>query len=146
MPLADVHVARDAGPIRWLARMATSNATRGGVSVRQVGIPATAAERGAFLRDWIARNRMRLSLGLGSLVLVLPLAATAATEANHVAVGEIEGVASARLLEDGSLRVTMKDGRVLKIAAEHLRIGPDGGIAVSEAAAAALGGSADGAG
>jgi Ca2+-binding RTX toxin-like protein len=126
--------------------MATSNATRGGVSVRQVAIPAPAAERGAFLRDWIARNRMRLSLGLGSLLLVLPLAATAATEARHVAVGEIEGVASARLLEDGSLRVTMEDGRVLKIAAEHLRIGPDGGIAVSEAAVAALGGSADGAG
>lgn len=82
----------------------------------------------AAVRLRVARGGLPVSL-IG-LVLTLPAIAVAA-ETTGVAVDQIEGVSSVRVLADGSVRVTLDNGARLDIGAAGVHVQPDGAILIS---------------
>ena len=100
-------------------------------------LPDQAARR-AYVRDWIARNQRKLAAGIGGSVLVLPLLAQAQTAQDMVAAESLDGVTSVELMEDGGLRMTLDNGRVIQVGAAEVQTAADGTIMISNAAAEAV--------
>lgn len=102
----------------------------------------TGAARRAHVRRWLARNR-RLGEGvsggvLGGVLLAPLLGDAAEAQGAVVPVAALRQVIAAERMADGSLRLTLADGRVVQVAAEDVVILADGTVAVRSAAVEAL--------
>ncbi|MGI3210089.1 Ig-like domain-containing protein [Roseovarius tibetensis] len=107
------------------------------------------AERRAHVAKWIARQHKTAAATIGSAMLFLPAVAGAQTAGDGlVTASGIDGVRDVQLLDDGSARITLENGRVLNVSADDVVVGASGEVQVSaqvadilaEAAATAGGG------
>ncbi|RAI55076.1 hypothetical protein DOO74_07700, partial [Rhodobacteraceae bacterium AsT-22] len=111
------------------------------------------AERRAHIIKWIAKRQKTAAATFGSAMAVLPAMASAQAGAGElVNAADIAGVRSAEVLDDGSARLVLDDGRILRITSQDFVAGASGEVLVggqaldlvTEAAAAAVGGGAGG--
>ncbi len=104
----------------------------------KIAIPANATARAAFVRKWVAENQKKIAAGLAGSFLFLPMMAHAQGAAEFVLADSIEGVMSATVLADGSVRIVLESGQSLIVPAASVHVLDGGGIALSPNAAMAI--------
>ncbi len=110
---------------------------------------ANDADRRAHVAKWIAKRHKAAAATLGSAMLFVPAMANAQADTGDIVnAADIAGVRSAEILEDGSARLVLDGGRILRIASQDFVAGASGEILiegqvleiVTEAAAGAAAG------
>ncbi|MEX1235033.1 MAG: hypothetical protein WEB56_08625, partial [Roseovarius sp.] len=97
-------------------------------------------DRAKFVRGWIAKHQRKIVAGVLTTLALTPAAASALEAApdGFVVVDDMPGVNNFVVLDDGSLRLTLADGRTVVVAASDVRILDDGNILISSGVAEAL--------
>ncbi|MGO4917494.1 beta strand repeat-containing protein [Pseudogemmobacter sp. W21_MBD1_M6] len=103
-----------------------------------VRIPQRPDARRKFLKAWARKNSRRIAQGLGVISLIVPMAGMAAAQEGPVAAESIAGVVDVALQDDGSVIITLADGRQLRIGRDNISVGDDGAILLSGPAAEAV--------
>lgn len=106
----------------------------------KIDVPTAPAARVKYLKNWAKRQRKTaMSTGFASM-LVLPMFAVSAFAQESAAVNAsaAEGVVSATIQDDGTLRLTMEDGSTNVIAEGDYSVTADGQIMIEADALAGM--------
>ncbi len=97
-------------------------------------------DRAKFVRGWIAKHQRKIVAGVLTTLALTPAAASALEAApdGFVVVDDMPGVNNFVVLDDGSLRLTLADGKTVVVAASDVRILDDGNVLISSGVAEAL--------
>ncbi|KPP85453.1 MAG: hypothetical protein HLUCCO07_00005, partial [Rhodobacteraceae bacterium HLUCCO07] len=89
------------------------------------------AERRARVAEWIAKRQKTAAATLGSALLFIPAIANAQSESGElVNAADIDGVRSAEILDDGSARLVLDNGRILRITSQDFEAGASGEVLI----------------
>ncbi|MGG7645789.1 Ig-like domain-containing protein [Rhodovulum sp. YNF3179] len=106
--------------------------------VRPVTVPRDSSARRRFVRDWVRKNQRAVAAGLSGMTLLLPMAAAAQATQELVALSDVEGVESFRVLADGQVEVTLSGGRTTTLPAGAVTTGAGGEVMVAAATGEAI--------
>ena len=105
---------------------------------RPVDVPRDSSARRRFVRDWVRKNQRAVAAGLSGMTLLLPMAAAAQATQELVALSDVEGVESFRVLADGQVEVTLTGGRTTTLPAGAVTTGAGGEVMVAAATGEAI--------
>ncbi len=105
---------------------------------RPVDVPRDSSARRRFVRDWVRKNQRAVAAGLSGMTLLLPMAAAAQATQELVALSDVEGVESFRVLADGQVEVTLSGGRTTTLPAGAVTTGAGGEVMVAAATGEAI--------
>ena len=111
------------------------------IAAEGLELPQDRAEKNAFVRDWLKRNRSRIRLSMVSGLMVLPLVGHA--QEGMLNLADVEGVRNVEILESGDVRITMQDGTVLRLDAASVQLGEAGSVLIGPDMAAQIAAAAE---